>query len=882
MQYLKFILASSGAVSNHGEAVRVKPMIPIRGDSNPCLRVVRLSGDLLQVPLTRHEANKIVSVRDLKRCLAKNDTTLCRIPGSPFLICRIWLIHDTPLQDEHLVEWEWFEQGSLQYVVKDVMSSALEELPPGDDLIFCYQDLEELLNPRLLISYIYKIWKQRGQAFCEHVFTCWRSAILSLPREVYPLTATLQRCLAILADLDEAEDLMRAEDPETFSKGYLDRQKVDVETLEQAFHYIDHMDREKAKSDLWKLVQGHPRCCCAVGLRCGLGADLMMALIEKGLPRWCWAGHSDFYQDNLLQHIIAPVAAQPVDWDPQEGGAKARLCRFLAERFSLEELCHQNKDFKNALWYVLQYCENGLFLPDPLWIRVRDVIRERMQAQVREFQGSLLALVELARSVRASSACGIVLMGYLPAFEEQMWQRASIIRGEWLRMGWRFARRGRNAQVSEAVRDKPMIPIGGTPFSVYWMRLSHMDASMAGMELQDDDLVDPEVWECLEQGSLQYMLADVFLLAPEELPCIDDLTFSYENLEELLDPKLLISHAFKLCKHGGQAWCESVFTLWTSALLSLSSNQVNAVENIFSRTLLNRCFSLLQGLDEAEDLMRSADPDFANRIHWSDWYEDFYDKDWPGDHFEDFLHKTFASMTIELVKQKADPQRVEESFRQMNKERLKSDVWKLVQGHSYGCSRLRNDGALRFGLGAELVMALIDKGLPRCCWAGYWGPFKDNLLQHIIAPLAAVPEDWEPEDEAKARLCIFLAERFSLAELCHQATDGNIALGYAELFCQDWRFADPLWIRVRYVIRERMQAQVREFQGNLLELVELARSVRASFGGGMDALESLPAFEEQMWQRAAITRKEWLRMGWKFAQDSTNGQVSEVINADVQ
>jgi len=74
------------------------------------------------------------------------------------------------------------------------------------------------------------------------------------------------------------------------------------------------------------------------------------------------------------------------------------------------------------------------------------------------------------------------------------------------------------------------------------------------------------------------MLADVLLLSPEELPAIDDLTLSYENLEELLDPKLLIGYAFKLCKHGGQAWCENVFTLWTSALLSLSSNQVGVSE----------------------------------------------------------------------------------------------------------------------------------------------------------------------------------------------------------------------------------------------------------------------------------------------------------------
>ena len=41
----------------------------------------------------------------------------------------------------------------------------------------------------------------------------------------------------------------------------------------------------------------------------------------------------------------------------------------------------------------------------------------------------------------------------------------------------------------------------GTPFSVYWVRLSHMDAFMAGMELLDDDPVHAEIWKCLEQGT---------------------------------------------------------------------------------------------------------------------------------------------------------------------------------------------------------------------------------------------------------------------------------------------------------------------------------------------------------------------------------------------
>ena len=34
----------------------------------------------------------------------------------------------------------------------------------------------------------------------------------------------------------------------------------------------------------------------------------------------------DVSYPNLLQQPIAPVAVQPMDWDPQEGGAQARLC----------------------------------------------------------------------------------------------------------------------------------------------------------------------------------------------------------------------------------------------------------------------------------------------------------------------------------------------------------------------------------------------------------------------------------------------------------------------------------------------------------------------------------------------------------------------------
>ena len=59
---------------------------------------------------------------------------------------------------------------------------------------------------------------------------------------------------------------------------------------------------------------------------------------------------------------------------------------------------------------MLRFFVSAPWAADTPWIEVRDVIRERMQTQVREFQGSLLALVELARSVRESLGGSLTLL----------------------------------------------------------------------------------------------------------------------------------------------------------------------------------------------------------------------------------------------------------------------------------------------------------------------------------------------------------------------------------------------------------------------------------------------------------------------------------------
>ena len=85
---------------------------------------------------------------------------------------------------------------------------------------------------------------------------------------------------------------------------------------------------------------------------------------------------------------------------------------------------------------------------------------------------------------------------------------------------------------------------------------------------------------------------------------------------------------------------------------------------------------------------------------------------------------------------------------------------------------------LRFGLGAEVLIALVNQGLPRMCWAGHSGPDNDNLLMHILARVDR--RNWMVGDRPKAALCLFLATNYTIEELSHRNVHGTTALWYVE------------------------------------------------------------------------------------------------------
>ena len=104
-------------------------------------------------------------------------------------------------------------------------------------------------------------------------------------------------------------------------------------------------------------------------------------------------------------------------------------------------------------------------------------------------------------------------------------------------------------------------------------------------------------------------------LDPEELPPEDSLVCYYTEFEQLLDLKLLITHAYWILKAKGHVFCEHVFGAWTLAMRNLPSSAC-------SPSLLRGCLALLGSLWDFMDLMQNAeqeifDRDFENRFKTS-------------------------------------------------------------------------------------------------------------------------------------------------------------------------------------------------------------------------------------------------------------------------
>eukprot|EP00438_Fugacium_kawagutii_P011393 Skav219000 [mRNA] locus=scaffold169:380094:380939:+ [translate_table: standard] len=198
------------------------------------------------------------------------------------------------------------------------------------------------------------------------------------------------------------------------------------------------------------------------------------------------------------------------------------------------------------------------------------------------------------------------------------------------------------------------------------------------------------------------------------------------------------------------------------------------------------------------------------------------------ENFVDLLQMEVGKMAVRFVKEKLSVQTVIQTFQ------TPSDEVRESLGMLTGEDRFRSLGPRLYGFGAEFILALMEKGLPRWCWGGHATHPGDNLLQYVLKETMRITQG---KTEAERKLCIELAKRLSLEELCNQDGLRRNALDYAVKVVdarQAWdRDEVPAWMEVRDTIRQQIEARVREFQGDMMDLVALTASVRHSLKGAL-------------------------------------------------
>ena len=337
----------------------------------------------------------------------------------------------------HVVSWNFYHQhqplradltlkssGQLHYVLLKVDAANCN----GNQLPVLAIDPEECFDPRLILTVAHKIWVENGRdasagSLCRYFCDAWKEAVMRLPyweaNETICEETWLSKLLKLVWEVAETEDCRgyRWEGQlitylgddfidlahDTVGKAAIQfvKEKLEVATVEQTFQTgSNHL-----KNILWKLIRqddglrGHPT---LGGLRFGLGAELMLQLMEKGLPRWVWASSLGEFDDNLLQYILVPVNYGPL-CDHGKTIAESKLCIALAERFNLEEFCHHNSaEGQNALCLAADFAfklqdavENKSFfwrhLVDDVapWRQVPEAIQQQMKERIKEFDGAL-------------------------------------------------------------------------------------------------------------------------------------------------------------------------------------------------------------------------------------------------------------------------------------------------------------------------------------------------------------------------------------------------------------------------------------------------------------------------------------------------------------
>ncbi|CAE7558678.1 unnamed protein product [Symbiodinium natans] len=345
------------------------------------IHLSRLGGRVLALDLSDADVEELRSSRDLKKLVAAAD------PNRPCARLVRLVGKDGELKDDEPIDAADLGPDSvLQYLqvswmseLEEVPALAGETIPEG-----VWPNADERPEPwtlfapdlaALLEACCQKCATNRNFDSMNLLADAWRDAVLNLSIDAVcsEMPSLLKNMLAFSGPKWRWEsspfqetiwEVVPLLQPDTVQRALL---TADTETMKIIWESVRT-----------KFPQRHRR--STVGM---YGADdsarCIAELISKGLPRWCWAGHMPPFNDNLLQYIL-----EPTDWQHIRDKDKdqARICILVAERLTLEELCHLNDDGRSALSYAVEFAEKSVV--ESCWMQVRDVIKRQMILCFRE------------------------------------------------------------------------------------------------------------------------------------------------------------------------------------------------------------------------------------------------------------------------------------------------------------------------------------------------------------------------------------------------------------------------------------------------------------------------------------------------------------------
>eukprot|EP00439_Symbiodinium_sp_Y106_P039582 s2458_g4.t2 len=392
------------------EAILADAMPPTAADQlELCLR--KESGEIWQRRTFRTELKHLGCVADLKRFLASLDP---RSPPPQLVALEQLCKQDglVELEDDEDIPWSslFFPVGSvdvegvgvpslLHYSLKEVdmlgflkskgwwMTLPDEAWPKAGGV----QNVFKMFEPCVSVLLAH-IRTSLGMAVYQEFMLLWRYLILHLPGHVVDAvredgSTLLSAMLQFLHDADP-------DGLDAIVLAFIEQKTLKPEVLNR-----NAVDRKRQLSIpvLWYCSSLNPTVASQSSSRRS-HAEVALALLERYKVCPSMWDVTLFGGCSFLQHLLqVPPLKDAAASKPR---SEALLCMALAERFSLQQFCHQNHRGLCALTYAEQLVQEVGSKDDGIWRQVVESIKRHMIARAHEHQGQMTELVVLLHQLQ--------------------------------------------------------------------------------------------------------------------------------------------------------------------------------------------------------------------------------------------------------------------------------------------------------------------------------------------------------------------------------------------------------------------------------------------------------------------------------------------------